>query len=65
MTIRSYLMFIATQPLLLRLAMVAIAALAFAAVYAIAERLLAPRTERSKSAVPEEPRRVISAAYFW
>jgi len=63
MTIRSYLMFIATQPLLLRLAIAAIAAMAFAAAYAVVE--LVNRADQSRNDVPEEPRRVINTAYFW
>ena len=69
MTIRSYLMLIAEQPLLLRLAMAAIAAILFAAAYAVVKLVRAPRQQRptdlSRNAAPEEPPRVISTAYFW
>lgn len=68
MTVRSYLILIATHPLLLRLAIAALAVIAIAVVHTVAKRLLTPpRTRRTESAAPSvhnEPRRVIATVFF-
>jgi len=68
MTIQSYLYFIATQPLLLRFAMVAIALFVFGILIAATHRLRvlvrpARSIRRNPVALRETPR-VIDTAYF-
>ena len=69
MTFQSYLMFVATQPLLLRLLMVAVIATLFLAIQFAVERILDSRQKRrvkaSRAARPERQRQVLSAAWCW
>ncbi len=68
MTIQSYLFFIATQPLLLRLTMVAVAVFVFGVLCAATKRLpvvvCRERSRHSNSVAPQETPRVIDTTYF-
>ena len=65
MTIQSYLLFVATQPLLLRLSMVAIIVAVFLAAHALAERVLDPRPKSARNAARQAPRKVIYVPLFY
>ena len=65
MTIQSYLLFVATQPLLLRLSMVAIIVAVFLAAHALAERVFYPRPKPARNAVRQVPRKVIYVPLFY
>jgi hypothetical protein len=69
MTIRDYLMFIAAEPLLLRLSIAAILTVGLFAAHAISEKLLRcptprpPTPVRSPSAEP--PREIVGVPHFY
>ena len=65
MTIQSYLMFVATQPLLLRLSMVAILVAVFLAAHALAERVFYSRPKPARNAVRQAPSKVIRVPLFY
>lgn len=69
MTFQSYLMFITTQPLLLRLSMVTILIAVIFAVGAFAARLhyrgQERRPQRARNVVQEQPRKVIYVPNFY
>ena len=65
MIFQSYLMFVVTQPLLLRLSMVAILVAVFLAAQALAERVFYPRPKPARNAVQQAPRKVIYVPNFY
>ena len=69
MTIRDYLMFIATEPVLLRLSVAAILAAGLFAAHAVSEKLLRSPTRRQRLPTrrpsPEQPRQVVGVPHFY
>ena len=65
MTMQSYLLFVATQPLLLRLSMVATLVAVFLAAHALTERVFYPRPKPARNAVQQAPRKVIYVPNFY
>ena len=69
MTIRDYLMFIASEPVLLRLSVGAILAAGLFAAHAISEKLLRSPTPRqripARSPSLEQPREIVGVPHFY
>lgn len=69
MTIRDYLMFIATEPVLLRLSMGAILAAGLMAAHTLSEKLLRSPTPQqrlsARSPSLEQPREIVGVPHFY
>jgi hypothetical protein len=65
MIIQSYLLLVTTQPLLLRLSMVAVLVTVFLAANALAERVLDSRPQSARNVLRQAPRKVIYVPLFF